>query len=177
MQRQHRCQTETFGPAKRDTAWRIFRTPTEASKDLVLIFNETTENVMILCCKYSYVCTNLQKYPFCETIVSLSCDCPFQYLKSKWQNFNIIIAGSGCALRPIATMLWKRYAPYCQKLRWRHAPYYHNVPVALLALSPEFSGERCALLTCLRTSRTGRHQLTEFQYTVKSVNKLSFVLI
>jgi hypothetical protein len=42
---------------------------------------------------------------------------------------NIILAGSGCALRPIATMLWKRYGPYCQK-----------VPMAPCAILPQCPG-------------------------------------
>ncbi len=49
--------------------------------------------------------------------MNLSCDCPFQYLQSKWQSYYN------------TSWFWLRFAPY-----------YHSVTEALRALLPEGSG-------------------------------------
>ncbi len=66
---------------------------------------------------------------------------------------NIILAGSGCALRPIATMLWKRYGPYCQKARMAPCAILPQCPGgAARPVTRVFWWKMCSITRRLRCS-------------------------
>jgi hypothetical protein len=91
--------------------------PQKQAKTLYWFSMKRQKNVIILCCKYSYVCKNLQKYPF---------------VRLSWV-YRATVPFSTCNLRDrtniILLLALVRFAPYCR-----------NDMEALRGLLPEGSG-------------------------------------